>query len=249
LAEGPASFARNAATYAAARPRYPQALYEAIVAVAPGRSVAWDCATGNGQAAVDLARYFDRVVATDVSAEQIAHAFPARNVEYRVAPAEDSGLPDRQVDLTTVAQALHWLDLGRFHEEVRRVTAPGGVIAVWCYGAGSPGDAIGRLLREFQDGVLGPYWDPRRRWVDEGYRSIPFPFEEIPMPAFELRAEWSLSQLGGYLRSWSAVASYRQVHGEDPVAPLLDRIIKHWGAPEETRSIVWPLSVRVGRVG
>jgi SAM-dependent methyltransferase len=248
LAERPDLFSRNAATYAAARPRYPAALYEAILAVTPGRSVVWDCATGNGQAAVDLARYFDRVIATDASAEQLRHALPAPNVEYRHASAEDSGLSPDAVDLTTVAQALHWLDHERFYGEVRRVSVPGGVFAAWTYGSCHAGDDVELLLRDFEDGLLGPYWDPRRRWVDEGYRTIPFPFAEFPMPAFELRVEWSLSQLGGYLRSWSAVARYRQAHGNDPVTPLLDRIVKHWGAPEATRVIVWPLRARVGRV-
>jgi SAM-dependent methyltransferase len=242
-------FGRRAATYAAARPRYPTGLYEAILAVAPGRAVAWDCATGNGQAAVDLAGYFDRVIATDASAEQIAHAKPAPNVDYRVARAEHSGLPSGGVDLTTVAQALHWLDHARFYEEVRRVSVPGGVFAAWTYGYCHAGEDVERLLRGFEDGLLGPYWDPRRRWVDEGYRTIPFPFAEFSMPPFELRVEWSLSQLGGYLSSWSAVATYRQARGHDPVAPFLDQLVKHWGAPEETRVIVWPLSVRVGRVG
>jgi hypothetical protein len=132
---------------------------------------------------------------------------------------------------------------------VRRVSVPGGAFAAWTYGYCHAGDDVDPLLRDFEDGLLGPYWDSRRRWVDEGYRTIPFPFIECRMPTFELRAEWSLSQLGGYLRSWSAVAKYRHEHGKDPVAPLLDRIVKHWGAPEETRDIVWPLSVRVGRVG
>ena len=249
MAESRGLFSRQAATYAAARPRYPPALYEAVLAVTPGRAIAWDCATGNGQAAVDLARHFDRVIATDASAEQIRHASPAPHVEYRVARAEESGLPGATVDLTTVAQALHWLDHARFYEEVRRVSVPGGVFAAWTYGYCHAGDDVEHLLRDFEDGLLGPYWDPRRRWVDEGYRTIPFPFAEVPMPAFELRVEWSLSQLGGYLRSWSAVANYRQAHGHDPVAPLLDHIVKQWGAAEATRVIVWPLRVRVGRVG
>lgn len=242
-------FSRQAATYAAARPRYPDALYKAIVDVTPGRMRAWDCATGNGQVAVDLARYFDHVIATDASDEQIAHAAPVPNVEYRVAPAEASGLPPGRFDLVTVGQALHWLDHERFYEEVRRVAIPDGVFAAWTYGACHAGQDVEPLLHEFEHGLLGPYWDPRRHWVDEGYRTIPFPFTEISMPPFALRAAWSLSQLGGYLSSWSAVAKYRQAQGTDPVAPLLDKLVKHWGTLETTRDIVWPLSARVGRVG
>ena len=242
-------FSRQASVYAAARPGYPRELYERVVAVAPGRSLAWDCATGNGQAARDLATYFDRVVATDASAEQIRHAMPVANVEYRVATAENSGLAANSIELTTVGQALHWLNHDRFHAEVRRVSVPGGILAAWSYGSCHAGPELEGSLREFEDGLLGPYWNPERRWVDEGYRTIPFPFPEIPMPTLELRVTWSLSQLGEYLSSWSAVARYRRERGVDPVAPFLERIVKLWGPPGHTRTVVWPLGLRVGRVG
>jgi SAM-dependent methyltransferase len=242
-------FSRQAAVYAAARPTYPPELYDLVAGLAPGRSLAWDCATGNGQAARDLARHFDRVVATDASAEQIRHAAPAANVEYRVATAEDSGLAPGSIELTTVAQALHWLDHGRFYAEVRRVTVPHGILAAWCYGSCHAGAELEPALREFEDGLLGPYWNPERRWVDEGYRTIPFPFPDIPMPTLELRVTWSLSQLGEYLSSWSAVDRFRRERGVDPVAPFLEHIVKLWGPPGRTRTVVWPLGLRVGRVG
>lgn len=242
-------FSQQASTYAAARPSYPDALYEFIVSLVPRRLLAWDCATGNGQAARDLARHFARVMATDASAEQIAHAVKVPNVEYRVASAESSGLQPRSVDLVTVAQALHWLDHEPFFAEARRVTVPGGVIAAWCYGSCRAGDDIEALVRDFQEGTVGPYWSPGRKWVDEGYRTIPFPFDEVPAPAFELRVRWSLSQLGEYFRSWSAVARFRRERGEDPVAPLMERIAGHWGPSGRTRDVVWPLGIRVGRVG
>lgn len=242
-------FSRQAKEYAAARPTYPDALYRTIASFAPRCAVAWDCATGNGQAARDLARYFDRVVATDASEDQIAQAMPVRNVEYRVATAESSGLDASSVDVTTVAQALHWLNHDGFYTEVRRVSVAGGVIAAWSYGTCGAGRDIEPMLRDFEYGTVGPYWNPERRWVDEGYRTIPFPFEELPVPPFELRVEWSLSQLGEYLKSWSAVIRYRRECGQDPVAPLLERIAKLWGPSERTREVVWPLSLRVGRVG
>jgi SAM-dependent methyltransferase len=177
------------------------------------------------------------------------HAVAVPNVVYCVGAAEAAALRDVSVDLTTVAQALHWLDHDRFYPEVRRVTRPGGLVAAWSYGSCHGGAELERALREFENGLLGPYWNPQRRWVDEGYQTIPFPFPEVKMPDFELRMRWSLSQLGGYLSSWSAVARYRRVRGVDPVAPFLERIVKHWGSPTETRDIVWPLALRVGRVG
>lgn len=242
-------FSGHANIYAAARPTYPDELFRLLASLAPSTGCAWDCATGNGQAARDLARYFDHVIATDASEQQIALAVPASNIEYRVAPAESSGIRHGTIDLTTVAQALHWLEHARFYAEVRRVTVPGGVIAAWSYGACRAGQDIESMLRDFENGTVGPYWNAHRRWVDEGYRSIPFPFEELPVPTFELRVEWSLSQLGEYLKSWSAVAKYRRERGEDPVAPLLERIAKLWGSMERTREVVWPLGLRVGRVG
>lgn len=214
----------------------------------PCHRLAWDCGTGNGQAARDLARYFDRVIATDASTAQLAKAVAVPKVEYRVAQAESSGLEDSSVDLTTVAQALHWFDLDRFYDEVRRVTVPGGVIAAWSYGACNAGDDVASLLRDFEHRTVGPYWDVRRRWVDEEYRTVPFPFHERPAPTFELRATWTLSQLGGYLRSWSAVAKFVHERGEDPVAPLLEQLEPHWGPPDRTRTVTWPLAVRAGRI-
>lgn len=223
-------------------------MYARLAELVPRRSLVWDCATGNGQAAHDLARYFDRVIATDASPEQIGQAKAVPNVQYRVAPAEESGLPDRSIGLTTVAQALHWLDLERFYAEVRRVTVPGGVIAAWSYGACSAGTDVEDLLWGFEHQTVGRYWNEGRRWVDEGYRTIPFPFDEVPMSPLVLRATWTLRQLGEYLRSWSAVEKFRRDRGKDPVAPLLEHIAKHW-RPDAPREITWPLTVRVGRVG
>jgi SAM-dependent methyltransferase len=242
-------FSQHASTYASARPSYPDALFQFIVSVAPRRLLAWDCATGNGQAARDLARYFERVVATDGSVEQIAHATPVGNVEYRVAPAESSGLEAKSVDLVTVAQALHWFAHDGFFAEVRRVTVAGGAVAAWSYGSCHAGADIETWLRDFEENTVGRYWNPERRWVDERYQTIPFPFVEVPAPTLELRVEWTLRQLGAYLGSWSAVVKFRRERGEDPVSPLLERIATRWRPSERTREVTWPLYIRVGRVG
>jgi len=212
--------------------------------------LAWDCATGTGQAACELARRFNRVVATDASAAQIAVATPCPAVEYRTAPAEQSGLGDASVDLITVAQALHWFDLDAFYYEVRRVLKPGGLLAVWTYGVfgtegGAGGEAVQKLLHSFYYDTVRPYWPPERRHVENGYADLAFPFEPVTAPAFSMAVEWRLADLVGYLRSWSATARFREAKGTDPVLLLEQQLSGLWG--EGQRRILWPLSIRAGR--
>ncbi|MEW5769976.1 MAG: class I SAM-dependent methyltransferase [Pseudomonadota bacterium] len=234
--------------YAASRPGYPEALFDWLAAQCPAHELAWDCGCGSGQASAALARHFRQVVATDASAAQIAQASPHAGVEYRVAPAEASGLAAASVDLLVVAQALHWFDLARFHEEARRVLRLQGVIAVWSYGViGLDDPALDAPVRHFYREVVGPYWPPERRHVENGYRDLPFPFDPIAAPAFAMRAEWPLDQLLGYLRSWSATARYIEARGEDPVEALAATLRPTWGDPATPRGIAWPLALRVGR--
>lgn len=242
-------FSGVASAYAEFRPTYPHALFDWLASLPEARALAWDCACGSGQAALGLARQFTRIIATDASAAQIAAALPHPAVEYRVAPAEQSGLPDASVDLVCVAQALHWLDLERFYAEARRVLRPGGVLAVWCYGVHRLDDPdADRLMRHFYGTVVGPYWPPERTLVENGYRMLPFPFAEIAAPAYTLQAEWTLDQLLGYLRSWSASDRYRKARGVDAVDAFATEMLPLWGAPERLRTIRWPLALRVGRV-
>ena len=241
-------FSSVADGYVRYRPTYPDRLFAWLATLVPDRGLAWDCATGSGQAAQGLARHFDRVVATDASAAQLGNARPDPRIEYRQAPAHASGLPDRSAALVTVAQALHWLDLGSFWPEARRVARPGGVVAVWCYSGVTIDPAVDPLIRTYYRDVVGPHWAPERILVDEGYRSVVFPFPEITAPPFEIAVEWTLADLEGYLRSWSASASYRKAHGEDPVARVHPALEAAWGRPDDAKPVRWPLHVRVGRV-
>jgi SAM-dependent methyltransferase len=191
--------------------------------------------------------HFARVVATDASTAQIASAVRHRRVSYRVALAHASGLPSGAVDLVTVAQAVHWFDRDAFFREASRVLVPGGLIAVWCYSLLEIDDHVDRLLRHFYRKTVGPYWAPERRLVDDGYRTIDFPFEEFALPPLAIEQRLTLDQLGGYLRTWSATQNYAAERGEDPVAPLLAEIESLWGEPSVARLARFPLSVRAGR--
>jgi SAM-dependent methyltransferase len=220
---------------------------EYVASVAPRRAVAWDCATGNGQAAVPLARYFGSVIATDASSEQLKHAEPHPRVSYRVAPAGASGIPSGSVNLVTVAQALHWLDLREFYAEARRVLVPGGAIAVWGYGDPILDEPrLQMRLHEFNRGKMEPYWSGNRDILLEKYQTIAFPFDEIHPPSFEITQAWTLEQLAGYLRTWSATAKFIERHGTDPVLEIETALAEAWGGNSRKRIVTWPLYLRVG---
>ncbi len=241
-------FAPLATDYASFRPTYPAGLFAWLAEVSPGGALAWDCAAGSGQASLDLARRFRRVIASDASEAQIAAAPHHPNVEYRVAPAESSGLADASVDLITVAQALHWFDLERFYAEARRVLAPDGVLAAWTYGVlHVAGEEIDRAVQTFYADTVGPYWPPERSLVESGYRTLPFPFAELSPPSFIMESEWNLAQLLGYFRSWSATGRFIAARGHDPVTELERMLAPLWGDPALCRRVSWPLSVRAGR--
>jgi SAM-dependent methyltransferase len=241
-------FSTVAEAYAAARPTYPPALFDHLASLAPSRGHAWDCAAGNGQATLALAERFARVTATDASAAQLAQAPPHPGITWRVSVAHESGLPDASVDLVTVAQALHWIDLPRFYHETSRVLVPGGLIAVWCYGIQRLGDEeIDRRLEHFYRSVVGPFWAPERALVETGYRSVPFPFDELPAPAFEMGHDWLLGELLAYLRTWSATAAFVKARGFDPVTPFAQELAPFWGPSGRRRRVRWPLSLRIGR--
>lgn len=238
-------FSAQSAGYARHRPLYPRQLFTYLAGLSD-RRLAWDCATGNGQAAVALADHFERVIATDASRAQIDAAIAHPGVSYRVAPAEDSGLQDASADLVTVGQALHWFDTGRFFAEVSRVLVAGGVVAAWCYELCKVSQECDAVVGRLYTDILEPFWPPERRLVEARYAGIAFPGDELATPEFEMTAEWTVADMLGYLRTWSACQRYLGEHGEDPVGLIQDELRRAWDTAP--RTVRWPLTAKVARL-
>ena len=241
-------FSHASADYSSYRPTYPPELFAWLAAQTTHHATAWDCGCGSGQASIELVNHYQQVVATDPSQQQIASANHHERISYHVATAEQSGLDAASVDLVVVAQALHWFDFDRFYGEVRRVAAPGSVLAAITYGEVRVDGDPGPVISDFYHTMIGPYWPPERRHVDALYESIPFPFPGIPAPAFSMDVTWDLAQLTGYLSTWSAVKEFERLRGTNPLDLIWDRLTAAWGEPSQARHISWPLTVKAGRV-
>lgn len=241
-------FSSAADTYAAHRPTYPAALAEFLAREAPRPGGAWDAGCGSGQLSVLLAEAFERVIATDGSAEQLARATPHPRVEYRRATAESSGLPDASVDLAVAAQAAHWFDLPAYYAEVRRVARKGALVAQTVYNLVEVDFHIDLAVRRFYADKLQRFWPPERRHVEQDYATLPFPFERVAAPKLEMEATWTLRHFLGYMRSWSGVVAMEKATGPEPLAALERELEGLWGPAGAARAVRWPLTLRVGRI-
>lgn len=238
-------FSTQSEAYASHRPGYPDALFEWLAARAPATDSCWDCATGSGQAAISLSKYFNRVIATDASAEQIRNAIGADTIDYHVAAAENSGLDPASVELIVVAQALHWLNLPAFFKEVDRVLKPQGLLAILSYNLLGVDTEVNEIIHDFYHYTLDGYWPAERLLVEQGYADIQLPYTLLETPIFTMEARWNLHQLLGYLNTWSAVRCYVADAGDTPLIRIAEDLQAAWGDPLETKSIQWPLTLRV----
>ncbi|MCS6885469.1 MAG: class I SAM-dependent methyltransferase [Acidobacteriota bacterium] len=246
-------FSQSAELYCTYRPTYPTKLFDYLTSLCSKHSLAWDVATGNGQAALPLADRFEKVIATDISVHQLEQALRHPRITYCVSNASSGELHlldgtkysivDSSVDLITVAQAYHWLEHGSFHKEAERVLAPGGIFAVWCYNLLQVSPQIDLLTTEFYH-KLEEYWPPQRRLLEREYADIPLPFEELPAPEFVMEASWDVEHFLGYIRTWSAVQCYIKKHGSDPVVTFKEQVETLWHGLQPVR---WTLKLRLSR--
>lgn len=240
------NFSKQSDLYSRFRPGYPKQLFDFLIPLVPDKKYAWDCATGNGQVAVQLSKYFKEVYATDLSAAQINNAEKRKNIFYSVESAEETLLPDNKFDLITIAQAIHWFDFKSFYKQVNRTLKPGGVIAVIGYDVFRINKEINCLIDDFYRKTTGPYWDKERKYIDEHYSTIPFPFKEIDTPGFSMSYNWEIEQVIGYLNTWSAVQHYIRKNNENPVDKFSVQLKAVWGNVLK-RKVSFPAFMRTGR--
>jgi ubiquinone/menaquinone biosynthesis C-methylase UbiE len=239
-------FSKQAKEYSKHRPKYPKELFEYLSTLTAEHNRAWDCATGNGQAAHGLAPYYKEIIATDASASQIEHAEPLENITYKAVTAESSGIESRSCDLITVATAIHWLDTDKFYPEAKRILKPGGAIAVWTYADTEITPELDKLSRHYSQEIIGKHWPPENRKAWNFEEMTDFPFERITTPKFAISLEWKLENYMNYLYTWSATHNYINATGENPLETVYGKFKELWG--DETRKITWGINMKAGRI-
>lgn len=241
------NFSAHADDYAKYRPVYPPELFAHLNGLVAEKDVAWDCGTGNGQVAFELAKTFEQVYATDISQAQINNAARANNIHYSVQPAEKVDFPDNLFDLIVVAQAIHWFQFDQFYAELRRTAKKDALLCVTGYGKIEVSDTIDPIIENFYNNTIGAYWDEERKYVEEEYKTIPFPFEQLGVPHFVNTQRWTLQHLLGYLNTWSAVKHFIREKGYNPVDTISKELEAAWGSQLE-KEIKFPILLRIGRV-
>ncbi|MGZ8537754.1 MAG: class I SAM-dependent methyltransferase [Flavisolibacter sp.] len=241
-------FSGHSKSYAKYRPGYPKELFDYILQFVDKKHKAWDCATGNGQAAVVLADYFQKVEATDISESQIKNAVAKNNIKYHVCPAEHTTFPDHSFDLITVAQAYHWLNWKKFRQEVIRTGKSNAVIAIWTYGLMKTDDEkLKQLIDHFYYDIISSYWDAERKYVDESYETVEFDYKPLPTKDFSINLNWNKEAFLGYLSSWSAVQNYIKQNQLSPLDHIQKDLETMWDNTTE-KKIEFPVFLKLGRV-
>lgn len=241
-------FSEQSHVYQQARPSYPHTVIAEILKHVPHKQFAWDCGAGSGQFTQLLSPYFEQIVATDLSPQQLKQAHYLENVSYQIQHAEKTSFNNQIFDLVTVAQAIHWFDFDAFYTEVERTLKPDGVLAVIGYGLIQVEDAlVNQLLQSLYYETLNGYWDTERKYIDEGYATIPFPFDELDVPQLNMQYHWNVDQFLNYLSTWSALKKYKKDKQEDPLK-IFTELFQHNGFEHRLLNVEFPIFLRIGRL-
>lgn len=241
-------FSSQSGTYKKFRPTYPDELYDLILKIVKSRNECWDCGTGNGQVAVELAKHFKKVYATDLSQNQIDNAEKRENIVYAVGIAEKTDFEDNKFNLVTVAQAAHWFNMEAFNTEMRRVSKNDGIVCAWGYGLLRINNPINKLIDKFYSDIIGPYWDPERRHIENEYNSLNFDFDKLETPTnLFIKTQWTLAEFEGYLNSWSSIQNYKELKKENPVTWLIDNLKNLWDENIQ-KEVQFPIFMKMGLV-
>lgn len=240
-------FSTSSDNYAKFRPTYPQTIFEFLYSLIKEKHKAWDCGTGTGQIAQELSKEFTAVEATDISQSQLQNAVQSDNIRYSLQPSEKTNFEDNTFDLITVAQAVHWFDFDLFNQEVKRVGKPNSILALIGYELNNISPEVDAVVRHFYKNIIGPYWDPERKHLEQQYQFIPFPFKELETPTVTNIKLWKLENLIGYLNTWSSVKHFTKKNGYNPINDIAEDLRKAWGTTE-IRKVNFPIIFRVGRI-
>ncbi len=241
------NFSEKSAQYARYRPSYPKRFFEYLDSLVSTKQLAWDCGTGNGQVAIELAKSYDMVYATDISKSQIKNVFTSSNIEYSIQAVEQTNFKDSIFDIIVVSQAIHWFNFTKFYNKVNRTAKYKALLCVVGYGNISVSKKIDSIIEYIYKEKLESYWDPERRYVDEAYQSIPFPYKEVITPSFKIEKKWDFEHLIGYLNTWSATKHYNKKTKHNIVNDYKNKLKKEWGS-EKTKKITFPVLLRIGKV-
>ncbi|TDE30357.1 class I SAM-dependent methyltransferase [Flavobacterium ranwuense] len=240
------NFSKQAAQYSKFRPQYPDEMIDYLVSFVKNKGVTLDIATGNGQVAHKLSQVFETVYGIDISQNQLDNAIPKVNIIYKVAAAENTLFKDQEFDLIMVAQAVHWFDFDLFYKEIYRILKPEGIFAILGYGLFSTNSDSDKILRNFYHNIIGQYWDAERKYLDENYKTIPFPFNEIVTDPFENKLTWTFEELIGYLETWSATQHYISKNDSNPLDLIRDDLKISW--QKSDKKVTFPLLLRIGKL-
>jgi len=241
------NFSIQSDDYARYRPTYPDALFDFINSVCKNKNHAWDCGTGNGQIAIELSKQFEHVFATDISIEQIKNAQQANNITYSIQASESTNFNQNFFDLIIVAQAVHWFDFDNFYAEVRRTSKDNAIICLVGYNRVKVSTEIDAIISEFYHHIIGKYWDEERKYIDENYTNIPFPFKEIEVPELKNILDWNFEHFIGYLNTWSSVKHFIRANKFNPVDMLKEELNQYW-KENEIKQVQFPIFMRIGYV-